>query len=494
MSGLLFLLLLLSSTATIDSKCIGTFKELEKEIISNDENLHSLLKAFFPTNQYPGVWVEIQYYINSTDDDGNGTIPVHPLALLLSNSNISYSPDYTFYWASSAVFIYFDYRFIQGLSFYLLSFEPHFAYIVIPEFCSNINNNTIMELINDVTTWMKSYAVNGQFSFKGVIDNRLQGYSYSDIIIIDDDIYSFILFVYLLLIFFCSFPVGFYLIDNHSNEVSKMCKQPKKKQQRFRFKSIFCATIITIFGLNVVVQISWLIFFLNLDNSWSERSLSSNIIIYGISFVLWSSILINLGKGFTSTVSHFGFKCSRIGIFSFFGQVHAVWTVATMTTTLPALLFGLMLGFLISPEQIFVAILLVLIGSLTVGIFLTFYIDKLIDSGHVNCQLFSLVIYGFAFVSSIIMSITIYVYALHFSDIGYKGKVDTAGQLFMTALLSFIVYMISKEYDKFITDEKENHETNGEMTNEVPNPSPGSGIASTNNGGTNEETPLLHTQ
>jgi hypothetical protein len=117
--------------------------------------LHSLSRAFFPTNQYPGILVKIHYYINSTDDDGNSTIPVHPVAFLLSHKNILYSPNYTFYWAFSPVFIYFDYRIIQALSFYLLRFEPHFAYIVIPEFCSNINNNNILHLINDATIWVK---------------------------------------------------------------------------------------------------------------------------------------------------------------------------------------------------------------------------------------------------------------------------------------------------------------------------------------------------
>jgi hypothetical protein len=114
------------------------------------------LKAFFPTNHDPGILVEIQYYINSTtDDDGNGTIPVHPLALLLSNNNIPYSPNYTFYWASSAVLVFVHRRIIQGLSMYTLNFDSQTAYIVIPEFCSNINNNNILHLINDATIWVK---------------------------------------------------------------------------------------------------------------------------------------------------------------------------------------------------------------------------------------------------------------------------------------------------------------------------------------------------
>jgi hypothetical protein len=368
-----------------------------------------------------------------------------------------------------------------------------------------------MELMNDINIWMKSYAVNGQISFEGVIEHCLQGYSqikssnYGETI----SIFSCFIFIHLMYFLFSSYMLGIYLFVRYRKGVSKMCQQNKQKHQRFRFKSIFWAAILTIFLINLLVLLHWLIHNVNLDDLLDFYSIL-------ISFALFSVIVINSIVCVAAVAKNcYNNKCcSCNGI----GQVWAFWTVATTAITLPVLLFGLMLRIFISPEQVFVAIMLVLTGSLTFGIYITFLIDKFIDvkdfernKTRLQNQLnfsaidFLVLIYCAVYlVISIIAFSFVYFQVIIFSGVDNLKIVNGAGQLFMALLLGLLLWRMKKEYkdgeknntetNSEVNDEEENDEINGVMTIEVSNTHPRKGTASPTNDGTNEETPLLQTK
>ena len=149
MSRITILLLQLSVLPTILA-CIDSFTKVENEILSNGENIHSLTRAFYPANDYPALWVEVRYYINKTDDTASSTMSLTPI--LPGDSRV----DYIFYWSYSPVLLYADPEFLEGASFQFITFPPLVADIFLTPFCSNLNESTILNLLNDITTWVRS--------------------------------------------------------------------------------------------------------------------------------------------------------------------------------------------------------------------------------------------------------------------------------------------------------------------------------------------------
>jgi hypothetical protein len=370
-----------------------------------------------------------------------------------------------------------------------------------------------MELMNDINIWMKSYAVNGQISFEGVIEHCLQGYSqikssnYGETI----SIFSCFIFIHLMYFLFSSYMLGIYLFVRYRKGVSKMCQQNKQKHQRFRFKSIFWAAILTIFLLNVLILALWSGFVFKLD----DTSVSGNDAVI-ISAMIVLSQLITVMIVFPASIiySICTKKCSClpcVEIVNFLAHAWSFWTVTTTAINLPLLLFALMLRILISPEQVFIAIILVLTGSLTFGIYITFCIDKFLDIKHnkidnaplqrlLKVKIFLYLYYsiylgyfGFFFIFCVIVFDFFYVQVI--SGVDNIGIIDGASQLFMTALLGLLLWRMKKEYK----DGENNTETNNEIdeiTTEVPNTStlPCRGMANPTDDVTNEETPLLQTK
>jgi hypothetical protein len=153
-------------------------------------------------------------------------------------------------------------------------------------------------------------------------------------------------------------------------------------------------------------------------------------------------------------------------IWAVFAQIWAVYAVTIMTVILPVLLYGLMLGLLVNPEQIFAWIVLLLLGSLISIIFLASLIDKVIDiktdksKNHsiktcLKKFLYSIFyIIGFVliaptFIASIIMFSVVYIRVIIFTGVDNTGTVSSAGQLFPSLFLAFLLWRIKKEYDKF---------------------------------------------
>ena len=130
---LVFLLL----SVTCSEKCIGSFKELEQSLLSNDENMLNLVRAFYPANQYPALIVEVTYVVEDNES--------------ISTNNTSI---YVFRWVSSQVLIYFYQQFLQVLSLRTYSHNIYYATIIVDPFCQNISSIEKIRLLNDATIWV----------------------------------------------------------------------------------------------------------------------------------------------------------------------------------------------------------------------------------------------------------------------------------------------------------------------------------------------------
>ena len=150
MSRIIILLVQLSLLPGILT-CIDSFTKVENDILSNGENIHSLTQAFYPANGHPALWVEVRYYINTTNDTVTST---------KSSSTILQDDDgvgYLFYWSYSPVLLFANPEFLEGVSFRFITFPPLVANIVLRPFCSSLNESTIHNLLNDITTWVRCY-------------------------------------------------------------------------------------------------------------------------------------------------------------------------------------------------------------------------------------------------------------------------------------------------------------------------------------------------
>ena len=135
--------------------CVDSFTKLENGIFSNSENIYSLTKAFYPVNQHPALLVEVKYYINFTDDIDS--IPIHPV--IVTNETMFYEPDYVFLWSYSSVLLFAFPTILEQISFKFITFPPHVAYIVLEPFCTSLNEDNILNLLNEVTIWVRYFSI-----------------------------------------------------------------------------------------------------------------------------------------------------------------------------------------------------------------------------------------------------------------------------------------------------------------------------------------------
>ena len=148
-----FLLIQLCYFEQSRAQCISDFIELEASILSSKLNIQSLTEGFFPTNRYPGLAVEVHYYVNQSMDNGTSySIPTHPI--VSKNPNQALLATYVFRWLASPALLYGDPKVLEGLSLRALVVDRNFAHLVIQPFCSD-NLDQIRGLLSNVTIWVR---------------------------------------------------------------------------------------------------------------------------------------------------------------------------------------------------------------------------------------------------------------------------------------------------------------------------------------------------
>ena len=122
---------------------IKNFKDLECSIVTDSFNIQSLTEAFFPTNRYPAVVVEVHYYENRTN---------HPL----NSSTVAFGADYIYRWVSTPALLFGDPKVLEGLSLRTLVIHYQYAHIRIAQFSEEYDDNKKKGLLSNVTIWVSS--------------------------------------------------------------------------------------------------------------------------------------------------------------------------------------------------------------------------------------------------------------------------------------------------------------------------------------------------
>ena len=116
-------------------RCILQYHDLEKSLLSSEENVDSLTKTYFPPNEQTVVIVEVFYYIN------NSNIDVHPLTLELEGLNrtsgLEEKSSYRFRWSQTPIYLFMDPNILEALSLYSIRIIKHTARIVVDPICTN---------------------------------------------------------------------------------------------------------------------------------------------------------------------------------------------------------------------------------------------------------------------------------------------------------------------------------------------------------------------
>ena len=155
--SLLILTLLCLPSVVRTQECIGSFANLEKSIVFNNDNIRSLTKGFYPANIFPALWVEVKYYLNTTDENETSVFLTHPV----EDGAVKrlHKEDYVFFWVSSPVLIYIHPRLLEGISLHFVTIENHIVHLVIQEFCDNLTTNEILGMLNEATIWVSNICI-----------------------------------------------------------------------------------------------------------------------------------------------------------------------------------------------------------------------------------------------------------------------------------------------------------------------------------------------
>ena len=156
-SKMVILTLLLFLTPLTATLCqtpseIKDFNDLESSIVTNPSNLRSLTEAFFPTNRYSAMIVEVTYYENSENTT------VHPLNRSTSASN------HVFRWVSTLALLFADPKVLEVFSLRTLVVNHQYADVVIAPFTKQCEDCEQWKrgLLSNVTMWVSNnniYAV-----------------------------------------------------------------------------------------------------------------------------------------------------------------------------------------------------------------------------------------------------------------------------------------------------------------------------------------------
>ena len=117
----------------IQGRCAESLHDLENSLQRNPYNLESIDDGFFPPNTHPSLWVEINYYYN-TSTIYHEPITVHPAAY--EAEGMYTIPDFTFQWVISPVFLYLPPQIMEVFSGAFLSFSTFRTHIVLNPLCS----------------------------------------------------------------------------------------------------------------------------------------------------------------------------------------------------------------------------------------------------------------------------------------------------------------------------------------------------------------------
>ncbi|XP_019862204.1 PREDICTED: uncharacterized protein LOC109590775 [Amphimedon queenslandica] len=425
--------------------------DLENVILNNPENLQSLIRAYYPTNNFPSLWIKVVYNIDK------------PIANESSLSVTDKNESFVFYWSNSPLLLYFHPLMLQGISlqFFNQDYTSHEAQIDIPSFCAGFNRQGKIELLNDITIWLRSYASERSIKI------ALEGYCTFEedagtlkILTIRGQFNLFNL-IGLSVIWFVIFSqlatFGFFWKKYDSiQRTITLDFDYQCKSQRLHFKSIFWAAVI------VDGMCSIIILALDFANFLQYAQLYKDAIPLSISLLCVLIFLITINAAFSMflTIKYYR-KNKMIALpklicciekkrcIQFFVQL-VFLTILTLSSTLYSFhISGIIIGMLVNPTEVMSKVILIMV-TIIIFFFIVAYIIEKYETGEIN--LFSLaymILLTILFVTLCVQFTISYANTVLFVSLQNYDVVNILSQVFPIFIAGFVFKWVAMEYKHY---------------------------------------------
>ena len=261
-----------------------------------------------------------------------------------------------------------------------------------------------------------------------------------------------------LVVIYCQITAPIYIWKKNKHLIRKSKQGLMHPGQRFRFKSIMWATVTTLLILEIIILGCDLHHIITFGLPWNNRNAHIyDILIAGFFVVVIMDLII------ASIITGIGYKRNKLielpNLFLFKNKVIVVFFhfLFVMTELLAMVLLGfhgcgIILAVLVNPVQVFATMAL----SIMIILFFLFnctYIYEEVENMKQCSDWFLIVlkvVLCLIFVTFLILFGGIYLNAILFAGTEKSGVLSSLAQAFPAILLTFIGWLVKKEYDNFI--------------------------------------------
>ena len=262
----------------------------------------------------------------------------------------------------------------------------------------------------------------------------------------------------LLVVIFCQVTAPIYIWKTRKHLQRQSKQGLMHSGQRFRFKSIMWATVTTLLILVIIITGFDLHHIITFGLMWSDRNeflyylfLPGLVLVVTINFII--AIIITLidykHNELIELPNLLFFKKTVIVVFFQF--------LFVMTELLAMLVFsfhgcGIILAVLANPIQVFATMVL----SIMIILFFLFNCTYIYEKGEriVQCsdyfEIILRIVLCIIFITFLAMFGNIYLNVILFAGTEHSGVVSSLGQIFPAILLTFMGWLVKKQYDNFV--------------------------------------------
>ena len=271
----------------------------------------------------------------------------------------------------------------------------------------------------------------------------------------------------LLVVIYCQITAPIYIWGKNKHLIRKSKQGLMHPGQRFRFKSIMWATVTALLILVIIILGFDLHHIITFGLMWNNRNkYVYYLLLLGLVLVVIMNVIIAI------FITQIGYKRKELielpNLFLFKKTVivvifHFLFVVTELLTMLVLSVHGcgIILAVLVNPVQVFATMAL----SIMIILFFLFKCTYIYEKGEnmkqcCGCEgmkqccgcflIISKVVMCLSFVTFLILFGDIYLNAILFAGTEKSGVLSSLAQIFPAILLTFIGWLVKKEYDNFI--------------------------------------------
>ena len=267
----------------------------------------------------------------------------------------------------------------------------------------------------------------------------------------------------LLVVIFCQVTAPIYVWKIYNYLQGKSKQGLMHPGQRFRFKSIMWATVTTLLTLVIIIMGFDLHHIITFGLMWNDRNkFLYYLILPGLVLIVTINFIIAI------IITRIGYKRNELielpNLLPFKKTVTVVFfqffIVITGLLTMLALSFhgcGIILAVLVNPVQTFATMVL----SIMIILYFLSNCTYIYEMGEniVQCsdyfKIILRIVLCIIFVTFLVIFGSIYLNVILFTGTEHSGVVSSLAQIFPAILLTFMGWLVKKEYDNFIGESVE---------------------------------------